>query len=155
MPQYWLLKSEPSAYSFDDLRRDRTTVWDGVRNYQARNNLRSMRAGDLCLFYHSSIPEPHVAGICSVVREAFPDPTAPEGSGWVAVEVAYEADLPHPVTLARLRAEPRLRGMALLQRGSRLSVQPVTAREWETVIALARRSDDDARPGRRRRTNPR
>jgi len=147
---YWLLKSEPETFGFDRLRREGRTEWSGVRNYQARNNMMAMRLGDLGFFYHSSTAVPGIAGICKVVREAYPDFTAWKKSGeyydpksperkpiWMMVDVAFERDLPRFVTLAELRANPWLEGMALLKRGSRLSVQPVTAAEWELVVRLA------------------
>lgn len=151
MPRYWLLKTEPSAYSFDRLRMDGTTPWTGVRNFQARNNMMEMRAGDLAFFYHSSIAEPAAVGICKVVKEAYPDFTqfdhkseyfdgrAKKGKAiWFMVDVAYVEPLAHPVTIAQMRAEPRLVGMALLRRGQRLSVQPVMPHEWKIVLELAK-----------------
>lgn len=152
MPRYWLFKTEPSAYSFEQLAKDRTTPWTGVRNFQARNNMMEMRAGDLGLFYHSSIAEPAAVGICKVVKEAYPDFTQFERGGeyfdgrakpdkptWFMVDVEYVEALEHPVTLARMREEPRLVGMALLRRGQRLSVQPVMPHEWKIVLELSRR----------------
>ena len=151
MPRYWLFKTEPSAYSFDRLRSDGTTPWTGVRSFQARNNMMEMRLGDLGLFYHSSIAEPAAVGICEVAREAYPDFTQfdrasdyfdgrakPDKPIWQMVDVAFRTALKHPVTLARLRAEPRLVGMALLKRGQRLSVQPVMPHEWKIVLELAK-----------------
>jgi predicted RNA-binding protein with PUA-like domain len=151
MPRHWLLKTEPSAYSFDQLRTDGMTPWTGVRNFQARNNMMEMRVGDLGLFYHSSIAEPAAMGICKVVKEAYPDFTqfdreseyfdgrARTGNPmWFMVDVAYVEAFAQPVTLARMRAEPRLVGMALLRRGQRLSVQPVMPHEWKIVLELAR-----------------
>jgi predicted RNA-binding protein with PUA-like domain len=151
MARYWLLKSEPSAYSFEQLQADGTTPWTGVRNFQARNNMMEMRLGDLALFYHSSIAEPAAVGICKVVKQAYPDFTQFERGGeyfdgrataknpiWSMVDVAYVEPLANPVTLARLRAEPRLVGMALLRRGQRLSVQPVMPHEWKIVLELAK-----------------
>jgi predicted RNA-binding protein with PUA-like domain len=148
--RYWLLKTEPSAYSFDQLRADGTTPWTGVRNFQARNNMMEMRIEDLALFYHSSIGEPAAVGICKVVKAAYPDFTqfdrsseyfdgrAKEGTPiWFMVDVAYVEALAHPVTLAQMRAEPRLVGMALLRRGQRLSVQPVMPHEWNIVLELS------------------
>jgi predicted RNA-binding protein with PUA-like domain len=153
MSRYWLFKSEPHAYSFDRLRADRITPWSGVRNYQARNNMMEMQIGDLGLFYHSSIPEPAAVGICRVVRTAYPDFTAfdrggeyydpkstPKNPIWMMVDVEYVEPLERPVTLACMRAEPRLAFMALLKRGQRLSVQPVTPQEWNVVIELSHRS---------------
>jgi predicted RNA-binding protein with PUA-like domain len=150
MSRYWLFKSEPSAYSFDRLRADRVTPWSGVRNHQARNNMQEMAVGDLGLFYHSSIAEPAAVGICKVVRTAYPDATQFERGGeyydprstpakpiWMNVDVEYVEPLEHPVTLARMRAEPRLVGMALLRRGQRLSVQPLMPHEWKIVLELS------------------
>jgi predicted RNA-binding protein with PUA-like domain len=150
MPRYWLLKSEPSAYSFEQLRADGTTPWTGVRNFQARNNMMEMKLDDLAFFYHSSVAEPAAAGICKVVKTSYPDFTqfdrsseyfdgrAKEGNPtWFMVDVAYVEALAHPVTLAQMRAEPRLVGMALLRRGQRLSVQPVMPHEWKIVLELA------------------
>ncbi len=149
--RYWLFKSEPHAYSFDRLRGDRTTPWSGVRNFQARNNMLEMRLGDLGFFYHSSIAQPAAVGIVEVVKEAYPDFTAWEKGGeyfdprspsgkpiWQMVDVAYVEPLTHPVTLTRMRAEPRLMGMELLKKGQRLSVQPVMPREWAIVMELSR-----------------
>lgn len=150
MSRYWLMKSEPHGYSFEQLRNDRTTPWSGVRNYQARNNMMEMQEGDLGLFYHSSIAEPAAVGICRVVKAAYPDFTAFERGGdyydpkstpakpiWMMVDVEYVEPLQHPVTLSRMRNEPRLYGMALLKRGQRLSVQPVMPHEWNIVMELA------------------
>ncbi|HET7813054.1 MAG TPA: EVE domain-containing protein [Candidatus Baltobacteraceae bacterium] len=149
--RHWLFKSEPHAYSFEQLQQDGTTPWTGVRNFQARNNMLEMKLGDLGLFYHSSIPEPAAVGIVRVSKEAFPDFTAWEKGGeyydprstqnkpmWQCVEVAFVEPFPQPVTLAQMREEPRLFGMQLLKKGSRLSVQPVTPAEWEIILELSR-----------------
>lgn len=151
MSRYWLFKSEPDAYGFEQLEKDRTTPWSGVRNFQARNNMMEMAVGDLGIFYHSSIAEPAAVGICKVVRTAYPDATAfqrggeyydprstPEKPKWMNVDVEYVEPLEHPVTLAQMRAEPRLVGMALLKRGQRLSVQPVMPHEWKIILELAK-----------------
>ena len=151
--QYWLVKSEPSIFSFDDLLASpgRTTCWDGVRNYQARNLMRDgMRVGDRVLFYHSSTEPAAVVGVCEVVREAYPDPTQfdrrseyfdPKSRAdeptWVMVDLRAVERLPVPLTLAELRSAPALAGMELLRRGSRLSVQPVTAEQFAAVRGLA------------------
>jgi len=148
--RYWLFKTEPHAYSFEQLRADRVTPWSGVRSYQARNNMMEMRTGDLGLFYHSSIDVPGAVGICRVVKEAYPDFTAWEKGGeyydprstrdkpiWQMVDVEYVEPLAHPVSLARMRSEPRLVGMELLKKGQRLSVQPVMPHEWSIVLELA------------------
>jgi predicted RNA-binding protein with PUA-like domain len=147
--RYWLVKSEPDAFSFDDLMAspDRTTCWDGVRNYQARNTMRDdMKRGDLVLFYHSSTEPAAIVGIAEVVREAYPDHTAfdeedphfdpksrRDAPTWVMVDLRAVERLARPITLAELRGLPGLEKMTLLQKGSRLSVQPVTAKEWEIV----------------------
>lgn len=151
--RYWLMKSEPEVFSFDDLWRasKRTCFWDGVRNYQARNLLRDgMRIGDGVLFYHSSAVPPGVAGLAEVASVARPNPTqfdpgdphhdpktSPESPRWWGVDVRAVSKLGRFVPLAELRADPRLARMVLLQRGSRLSVQPVTPAEWRVVRALA------------------
>lgn len=151
-PRYWLLKSEPDVFSFDDLRKSpkRTVGWEGVRNYQARNLLRDeVRKGDGVLFYHSSTAAPAAVGTAVVAREAYPDPfqfdrrspyhdpkATPEAPRWVTIDVRYDRAFRNPVTLATLRATPELAGMALLRRGNRLSVQPVTADEWRVVLRL-------------------
>jgi predicted RNA-binding protein with PUA-like domain len=150
--RYWLLKTEPEAYSIERLRREKTTPWTGVRSFQARNTMQEMVLGDLGLFYHSSIAQPAAVGICKVVKTAYPDFTQFERDGeyfdgrakpdkpiWMMVDVGFVEQFARPVTLAEMRAEPRLTGMALLKRGQRLSVQPVTTQEWGIVLELARR----------------
>lgn len=150
---YWLFKSEPEAFSFDHLlaAEGRTTGWDGVRNYQARNYLRdSIKVGDGVLFYHSSANPPCIAGIAEVVRAAHPDPTAfdpaskyhdpksnPANPTWYQVSIKAVKAIAPPLGLPRLREIPELAGMMLLRKGSRLSVQPVTEAEWEAIMALA------------------
>jgi predicted RNA-binding protein with PUA-like domain len=148
--RFWLFKSEPSVYAFADLQRDQRTCWDGVRNYQARNLLRDqIQVDDGVLFYHSSAEPMVVAGVARVVRKGYPDPTAfdrqdehfdpdsdPNEPTWFAVDVAPVAAFAVPVTRAMLKATPALAGMMVLARGSRLSVQPVTAAEWRTVLRL-------------------
>jgi predicted RNA-binding protein with PUA-like domain len=133
---HWLVKQEPRAYSWDDFVRDGGTAWTGVRNFQARIHLRSMRAGDSVLFYHSVVGK-EVVGIAKVTREAYPDPTAKEGD-WVCVDLAPVKRLPHPVTLAEIKNTPALAGIGLL-RLSRLSVMPVTAAEFREILRLARK----------------
>lgn len=133
MKNYWLVKQEPEAYSWDDFVRDGLTIWSGVRNFQARNNLRAMRKGDAVLFYHS-VTEKAVVGIAQVTREAFPDPTAKEGD-WSAVDLKPVKALPKPVTLEQVKAEAKLREIALL-RNSRLSVQPLGKAEFELICRL-------------------
>jgi predicted RNA-binding protein with PUA-like domain len=130
---YWLLKSEPDAYSWDDLLRDGTTEWTGVRNHAAARNLRAMALGDEGFFYHSVVGVEAV-GIVRVSRTFQADPTDPK---WVSVEVAPVRPLAHPVTLKAIKADPRLTGMAMV-RQSRLSVSPVTTEEWAVILELAR-----------------
>ncbi|MDH4081192.1 MAG: EVE domain-containing protein [Nitrospira sp.] len=153
MPQnnFWLMKSEPSTFSIDDLRGspNRTTSWDGVRNYQARNFMRTMTVGDQVLFYHSNANPPAVVGIARVVKTAYPDPTQfdkknkhydpaskPSQPRWDMVDIAYVRHLQRLVTLDELRGQAKLKGMILLQKGSRLSVQPVTPLEWQHILNL-------------------
>jgi predicted RNA-binding protein with PUA-like domain len=133
--QFWLVKQEPSAYSWTDFLKDGKTTWTGVRNYTARNNLRAMRKGDQVLFYHSVVGK-EVVGIAKVAREAYPDPTATEGD-WSAVDLVPEKTLSRPVTLEEIKQQPRLKEMALL-RLSRLSVQPVASAEFEEILRMAR-----------------
>ena len=147
---YWLLKSEPDCYSIDDLQRDGTTFWSGVRNYQARNFMRDlMKPGDGVLFYHSSCEPPCVAGIAEVASQGYPDHTAldpdddhydpkatPENPIWMMVDVKFVRKFSEPIPLAELKETPGLEGMEVTKRGSRLSVQPVTADEWKRVVAL-------------------
>ena len=151
--RYWLMKTEPDAYSFERLEKDGTTPWTGVRSFQARNNMMEMQLADLALFYHSSIAQPAAVGVCKVVRTAYPDFTQfdreseyfdgrakPDKPIWFMVDVAYVERLANPVTLAAMRAEPRLVAMPLLRRGQRLSVQPVMPHEWKIVMELATRA---------------
>lgn len=151
--RYWLVKSEPEVFSFDALVRakDRTTHWDGVRNFAARNFLRDgMKLGDQVFYYHSSTNPQAIVGVCEVVREGYPDFTAfdaghpgydadsdPDAPTWYMVDVRAVAPLAHPVTLPEIKARPELADMALLRIG-RLSVVPVTAKEWEVIQAMAR-----------------
>ena len=131
---HWLVKSEPNTYSFDDLRRDGRTVWDGVRNNAAALHLKAMRAGDEVLFYHSQ-EGLAVVGIARVSKEAFPDASDPSGR-FVAVELEPLRPLKWPVPLAAMKAEPALAGMAMV-RQSRLSVSPVTDAEWTAILRMA------------------
>ena len=133
MKQYWLVKQEPTAYSWDDFVRDGKTDWTGVRNFLARKNLRAMRKGDAVLFYHS-VSDKAVVGIAEVTREAFPDPTAKEGD-WSAVELKPVKPLKKPVTLAQIRAEPTLRDIAVV-RCARLSVQSLGKAEFELITRM-------------------
>jgi predicted RNA-binding protein with PUA-like domain len=132
---FWLVKSEPSAYSWANLVADGKTAWTGVRNYTARNNLRAMRKGDAVFFYHSVVGK-EIVGIAKVAREAYPDPTAKEGD-WSAVDIAPEKPLPKPVTLDEIKRNPKLKEMALL-RLSRLSVQPVTSAQFDEIGRMAK-----------------
>jgi predicted RNA-binding protein with PUA-like domain len=135
MPRHFLVKSEPYKYAFEALVRDKKTRWDGVRNFEARNNLRAMAAGDLLLYYHSNEGKA-VVGVAKVVRTAYPDPTAEEGD-WSAVDVAPVAALKEPVPLDVIREDPKLAEMQLLRR-SRLSVVPVTPAEFKRVLELGK-----------------
>ena len=130
---YWLVKQEPSAYSWENFVADRKTAWTGVRNFTARNNLRAMRKDDQVFFYHSVIGK-EVVGIAKVVREAYPDPTATEGD-WSAVDLAPVKALPRAVTLEEIKRNPKLKGIALL-RLSRLSVQPLTSAEFQEIVRI-------------------
>jgi len=133
---YWLMKSEPEAWSWAAQKKEgaKGAEWDGVRNFQARNNMRAMKKGDLAFFYHSG-DEKQAVGIVKVVKEAHPDSTDPAGQ-WECVDVAAVTDLPRPVTLVEIKANPKLASMVLV-RNSRLSVQPVTAQEWSMICKLA------------------
>jgi predicted RNA-binding protein with PUA-like domain len=130
---YWLVKSEPDVYSFDQLMTDGETRWDGVRNYQARNNLRAMQAGDICLYYHSNIGL-EVVGLAQVAKTAFPDPTAEKGD-WSAVMLVPLKPLNRPVPLAEIKAHPALEGFGLVRNG-RLSVMPASSDEFFTLLSL-------------------
>jgi predicted RNA-binding protein with PUA-like domain len=130
--QYWLMKSEPDVYGWDDLVKDGTGMWDGVRNHSAKLNMMAMKVGDEALFYHSNIGKECV-GIMRITEESSPDPTAEEGSPWVIVCVAPVRPLAHPVTLAAIKADPKLADMDLI-RLSRLSVGRVTPDEWKHIL---------------------
>ena len=131
-PQYWLLKSEPGTYSFDRLQSEKKAIWDGVRNPEARSNLRKMSVGDVCFFYHSGEGKA-VVGLARVTREAFQDPTTKDD--WSAVEIAPIGPMKKEVTLAQMKADARLKDMSVVRK-SRLSVSPVTASEFAHVLAL-------------------
>ena len=131
--RHWLMKSEPEAYSWATLVRDKKGRWDGVRNYTARNNLRAMAKGDLCLFYHS-VTEKAVVGICKVVGTAYPDPTAETGD-WYCVDVAPVRALKTPVELSTIKTDPSLAQIELLRLG-RLSVVPLRPEEFERILEL-------------------
>ncbi len=134
-PAYFLIKSEPFKYSYAELERDKRTTWEGVRNFEARNNLRAMKVGDLCLFYHSS-EGLHVVGIAKVLKEAYPDPTAP-GEDWSVVDVAPVKPLKIPVPLEVIKSEPSLADIALIKR-SRLSVVPVSKPHFDYILKLSK-----------------
>lgn len=147
--QYWLIKSEPTAYSIDDLKRDKHTAWEGVRNYQARNFMKEMRVGDLALFYHSSSDPTGVFGVAKVTAAAHPDlsqfnkkdshfdPKATkEKPIWYCPDVAFVEKFKHPVELVAIKANPSLRGIMVAQQGSRLSVQPVSKAHFEAIRFL-------------------
>ncbi|MCO6496202.1 MAG: EVE domain-containing protein [Chitinophagaceae bacterium] len=131
---YWLMKSEPFVYSYDQLVKDKQTFWDGVRNYQARNNLRAMKKGDLAFFYHSN-EGLAIVGIVKIVKEAYPDPTA-EGDTWSVVDIKPVKRLKNPVTLAMIKDTKSLAKMQLVT-NSRLSVQKVEEKEWNTILDMA------------------
>ena len=147
------MKSEPNCFSIDDLKKkkNQTEMWDGVRNYQARNIMRDeMKVGDKVFFYHSNCKPPAVVGICKIASKSYADPTQfdpkndhydpksdPENPRWFLVDVQYEKDL-NPVSLPQLRANPKLKNMKLLQKGARLSVQPVEKDEWNEILAMAK-----------------
>ncbi len=148
--RHWLMKSEPDVFSIDDLARVGVEPWSGVRNYQARNFMRDlMREGDGVLFYHSSCDVPGVAGIARVASAAYPDPTqfdrkgeyfdpksTPQSPRWMLVDVRFERKLARVIPLAELKAQPRLEGCALLQRGNRLSILPLTQSQWNGILDL-------------------
>jgi predicted RNA-binding protein with PUA-like domain len=130
----WLIKSDPEEYGWTQLKKDKTTLWTGVRNFQARNNMRAMKKGDEVLFYHSN-QDKAVVGICTVSKEATADPTATEGD-WSCVEVKYQKDLQKKVTLAQIKAHKDLKDFALVRNG-RLSVMPVSDKEWDAILKMA------------------
>lgn len=148
----WLMKSEPNAFGIDDLeqRPGQTEPWDGVRNYQARNLMRDrMKRGDRVFFYHSNCEVPGIVGIAEIVREAYPDPTAfdpdhphydprsrPDHPTWLMVDLRFVRKLKRTITLAELKDRPELDGLALIRRGNRLSVMPVSEAQWEFILSL-------------------
>ena len=133
--QYWLVKSEPGAYSFAQLQKDGRTEWTGIRNYEARNNLRAMKPGDVCLYYHTG-DEKAVVGLAKVLTEAREDSTAP-GEDWASVDLAPIKPLTEPVTLKALKADPAFATFPLVAKG-RLSVAPVSAAHFQRVLKLGR-----------------
>ena len=148
--QYWLMKSEPDAFSIEDLKAVKVEPWDGIRNYQARNFMRDqMQLGDQIFFYHSSCAEPGIVGIMKVASKPYPDPTAfdpgskyydvksdPENPRWFLVDVRFVKKLKNPVTLAELKQYPELEDMQLLKRGNRLSIMPVEQTHWNFIQTL-------------------
>lgn len=148
--QHWLMKSEPDAFSIDDLKRKKQEAWDGVRNYQARNYMRDgMRPGDKIFFYHSNCAEPGIVGIAEVATDAYPDPSqfdpkskyfdaasSRDNPRWTLVDVKFVKKLKRTITLKELQVLPALIDMALVRKGNRLSVMPVTADEWRIILAL-------------------
>jgi predicted RNA-binding protein with PUA-like domain len=150
--KYWLIKSEPEEFSWDDLKKSKnqTTYWDGVRNYQARNFLRDeMKKGDLVLFYHSNAEPLAVMGVCEVVKDSYPDHTQfdpdndhydpkadPNNPTWIMVDVKFKQEFKNPVTLDAIKSNAKLKNMRLIQRGNRLSVMPVTKEEFEEIVKM-------------------
>ncbi len=147
--QHWLVKSEPDCYSISDLKRDKTTAWNDVRNYQARNFLRAMKKGDWLLFYHSSCAIPAVVGLARVSKEAYPDPTQFDAKNegydptskkdaprWSTVDVSFVEEFTEPFTLAELKNDPAFTGMEVIRQGSRLSVQPVSETHFTRIVKL-------------------
>ena len=147
---YWLMKSEPDAYSIDDLERDKREPWDGIRNYQARNMMRDdMKIGDEVFFYHSNCKEPGIVGIMKVASEPYPDPTQfdkksnyydpkspKDDPRWCLVDVEFVRKLERPIALSQLKAHPGLDGMILTRRGNRLSIMPVSDDHWDLILTL-------------------
>lgn len=130
---YWLVKSEPFKYSWEKFNQDGRTFWDGVRNYQARNNLKAMKEGDLVLFYHSNEGK-NVVGVAKVVKESYQDPTTSDPN-WVVVDLVPVQSLPNPVTLAQIKAEESLKDISLIRQG-RLSVMPLKATEFDKILEM-------------------
>ena len=155
MINHWLMKSEPTCYSLQHLKKDKTEPWDGVRNYQARNFMRDdMRIDDLAFFYHSNCKKPHIAGICRISKESYPDHTAwdaspenthfdakstPENPRWFMVDVEFVEEFKSPVFLKDLKKEPGLENMNVLQKGSRLSITPVSPREFDIICEMGKK----------------
>lgn len=151
--KYWLVKSEPDVYSIDDLKKDKKTYWDGVRNYQARNFMRDeMKKGDQVLFYHSNADPNAVVGVCEVAKEGYPDFTAfdpddkhydpkskKDEPTWIMVDLKFVKKFKAPVTLTEIKENKKLQNMKLVQRGNRLSVMPVTKNEFNEIVKMAER----------------
>ena len=152
-PQFWLMKSEPDAYSIDQLQKDKKTLWEGVRNYQARNFMtQTMQVGDQVLFYHSNTNPPSVVGLAQISKPAVADPTAfdpksdyyepkatPERPIWECVEVAFVEKFPTPLSLHDIKEDPKLKDMLLIRKGQRLSIQPVTKAEFTHILKLCQK----------------
>ena len=148
--KYWLMKSEPEAYSIDDLKRDKREPWDGIRNYQARNMMRDdMKVGDLAFFYHSNCKEPGIVGVMKVASEPYPDPTQfdkkskyfdpksnKDDPRWCLVDVAYKRKLKRTITLAEIKAAKGLDGLMLTRKGNRLSIMPIEKKHWDRLLGL-------------------
>ncbi len=151
MAKYWLFKSEPNSYSIDDMVKDKKTHWDGVRNYQARNFIRDeMKKGDKVLFYHSNADPMAVAGVCEIVKEAYPDHTAfdpdskyydpkskKDNPAWMMVDIKIIKKFKQQVTLAEIKENKKLQNMRLVQRGNRLSVFPIEKNEFDEILTMA------------------
>ena len=149
--RYWLMKSEPATYSIDDLKRDKSEHWDGIRNYQVRNMMRDeMKRGDQAFFYHSSCKQPGIVGLMTISHGAYPDPTAWDQSSryydpksskdnprWLMVDVAFKHKFSRIITLSELKQHYELAEMPLLRRGNRLSITPITAKEWKFILQLS------------------
>ena len=150
--QYWLIKSEPDAFSIDDLQKADVEPWDGIRNYQARNFMRDkMQIGDQVFFYHSSCAVPGIVGVCEVASEPYPDPTAfdpeekyydpksdPDKPRWILVDMKFVKKLEESISLTELKTMPELEGMRLLSKGNRLSIMPVEKSEWDFITGIAK-----------------
>ncbi|GJQ62990.1 MAG: EVE domain-containing protein [Melioribacteraceae bacterium] len=153
MPKYWMVKSEPDVYSIDDLKKEKTTHWDGVRNYQARNFMRDeMKVGDKVLYYHSNTDPVGVVGVCEVCKEGYPDFTAfdpddkhydprskEDKPTWIMVDVKFVEKFKRTVSLAEIKENDNLQNMKLVQRGNRLSVMPVTEEEYKEILKLSKK----------------
>ena len=133
--KYWLVKSEPYKYSWQDLLKDKWTYWDGVRNYQARNNLKDMKTGDLVLYYHSNEGK-EIVGVSEIIKEYYQDPTT-DDERWVVVDLKPVKTLDNPVTLKQIKDEPRLKDIALIKQ-SRLSVMPIKKKEYDIILSLSK-----------------
>lgn len=150
MPNYWIFKSEPDVFSIDNLEKDKTTYWDGVRNYEARNFLRDkVKKGDIVLFYHSNCEKPGIYGICEVIKEGYPDFTQFEPTHkyfdpkskkdnptWFMVDIKFVRKLKKPILLEEIKSNPKLKKMRLVQKGNRLSILPITKEEFDEILKM-------------------